>query len=1245
MSTTLPLFWNLSSANKKERLAASVKLISTLEKLQAGFVPKEMGSESDADDDESGEEVDDDEDDDEDGNELEDGDEKTKKTSKEDENRLNALNASDVSYSIRRLVRGLASPRESSRLGFAVALTELLSRIDTVTCAQILSLVLDASQTQGSMSGQEERDVLFARLFGITSLIRSGLLVRAHPLPSSGSASPSASSLAAYTDVLAQLLALGEAKSFLRESAWWTIGLALDALAESDVPWKDAAVRATLEVVFGELKAWSPEKLAVALKMQHLWPEREWKKLLAPTLKHGEVLHTGNLTTVSKILKDVAVDEEHEAPVKGRVWKPQVHYVWGMLLDELLPSADSKTAPKGSFQEFFRIVVDESLFASSASMERKYWGFEIFQKALPRVKAVDLPMLFTKNFMRTWINHLSHYDRYLHSFAKQIANDIQAVVQKDPTNGFPFILQLTGAHGSQQFDKLTRTKTVESILGTMDVAGIKSYIEHLLSQVNEVDSEKQDDMQVIQSRRTWIIDQFAGLVRNGAIPKDDEWIKLILDWLAVHGLFVIKKKTEKSPFVALHAAPSPPFSDDLRKQCRARLLSCLAELTTQSTVVKTSADKSEKLAGVASDGEFWIAKVLDTIDQLNKDAKHVEPLAEFDEDEKALHEKARELVSRLKKVTGDQHEAARGTELLLLSSLLQQYAQDEAEGADTESLETCIDGASRLFPESKKAKKARKSAAAEPDAEPEPEPIDVLVDTIIGFLEKATSYMRAVGNQSFSLLSGAVKESTIDLILSQLERRDPKDLAADDEDEEMEVDVDEDGSEGEKDKEEEDSDDEDESEDEEEDEDMGDEEEDPELRKKIIDALRANGIEPSTGLSDDEEEEEEMDDDQMMAIDDQLAQIFKERAKGKGKGLFTLAECLYGANGNHTDENVQREATHFKNRILDLLEIFIRRQPTNPLILRLIVPLIGLVLGSGSDETQLSTKTAGILRSRISKLKEVPTSADKEDVTQALKGLHTRARKVHSADVLATISQCSLYLAKILLHLQLEEPVLEVYRESLTDFVTRKASDLNTKFFDDFIKRYPGVAWNLRTDFLDLSEKAVNAYRQAQVFHLLETLLNQLPSSGTSPEEILSFMPTLRETLSRTISKACDETSTTPAHLKEVFKLALLGVRQTKRVASKPEDIARTWKPATWTELHTKLGANERLKSSTALVGMCKQIIQMTQIQEGKKGKKNEKSGKGEEDGEVVKMQGKRKIVDGEEAPSVKKVKRTKSKK
>lgn len=100
MSTTLPLFWNISSNSTKERIDASVKLIAALERFQAEFSPQENPLEEDEDDDSDGE-----------GNRKGDG--------------LDVLNAADISYSIRRLVRGLASPRESSRLGFAVALTEV----------------------------------------------------------------------------------------------------------------------------------------------------------------------------------------------------------------------------------------------------------------------------------------------------------------------------------------------------------------------------------------------------------------------------------------------------------------------------------------------------------------------------------------------------------------------------------------------------------------------------------------------------------------------------------------------------------------------------------------------------------------------------------------------------------------------------------------------------------------------------------------------------------------------------------------------------------------------------------------------------------------------------------------------------------------------------------------------------------------------------------------------------------------
>jgi hypothetical protein len=55
----------------------------------------------------------------------------------------------------------------------------------------------------------------------------------------------------------------------------------------------------------------------------------------------------------------------------------------------------------------------------------------------------------------------------------------------------------------------------------------------------------------MNARRAWIVDQLAAFVRNGAIPKDDQWVQTVLDWLALHGLFVIKKKAEKSKFVAV----------------------------------------------------------------------------------------------------------------------------------------------------------------------------------------------------------------------------------------------------------------------------------------------------------------------------------------------------------------------------------------------------------------------------------------------------------------------------------------------------------------------------------------------------------------------------------------------------------------------------------------------------------------------------------------------------------------------
>ena len=180
--------------------------------------------------------------------------------------------------------------------------------------------------------------------------------------------------------------------------------------------------------------------------------------------------------------------------------------------------------------------------------------------------------------------------------------------------------------------------------------------------------------------------------------------------------------------------------------------------------------------------------------------------------------------------------------------------------------------------------------------------------------------------------------------------------------------------------------------------------------------------------------------------------------------------------------------------MLGLVDTFAKKQPSSPYIIRLISPLVHLIVGASSDERQLSDKAKGILRSRIGKCKQLPSNVETDQVSDLLTIIHMRARSAHSSELVGVLNQCSVYLSKALLHLGDEKSVLQIYRPSLTDFITRKNSALNTNFFQDFIRRCPTSAWGLRKDLLDLSTRAVNSYRQCQVYQLLEVLVNQLPA-------------------------------------------------------------------------------------------------------------------------------------------------------
>jgi DNA polymerase phi len=215
------------------------------------------------------------------------------------------------------------------------------------------------------------------------------------------------------------------------------------------------------------------------------------------------------------------------------------------------------------------------------------------------------------------------------------------------------------------------------------------------------------------------------------------------------------------------------------------------------------------------------------------------------------------------------------------------------------------------------------------------------------------------------------------------------------------------------------------------------------------------------------------------------------------------------------DANAQREAIHFKNRVLDLVDIYVKKQPSSAYIPLLVLPLLQLVITASPEENQLLEKATGILRSRIGKLKECPDEDETIDIGFILEDLHSKARHASSGDSLTTIGQCCCYLVRALNRANGDDTIRSVYRQSLEDFVTRKSSRLNSAFFQEFIRRCPEVAWDTKQDILDVSasKKAVNTYRRCQALGLLNLLFNNIPTKvkeRTLARNILADDPLFR---------------------------------------------------------------------------------------------------------------------------------------
>jgi len=81
--------------------------------------------------------------------------------------------AADTDYTLKRLIRGLGSSRDSARHGFATCLCELLS-LPSIPVKYSMTQIEELTKIKSSLKPHEQRDLIFGKLFAYLALIRSG---------------------------------------------------------------------------------------------------------------------------------------------------------------------------------------------------------------------------------------------------------------------------------------------------------------------------------------------------------------------------------------------------------------------------------------------------------------------------------------------------------------------------------------------------------------------------------------------------------------------------------------------------------------------------------------------------------------------------------------------------------------------------------------------------------------------------------------------------------------------------------------------------------------------------------------------------------------------------------------------------------------------------------------------------------------------------------------------------------------
>ncbi|KAK8095638.1 DNA polymerase phi-domain-containing protein [Apiospora kogelbergensis] len=911
----------------------------------------------------------------------------------------------------KRLFRGLASSRNASRVGFSLVLTEILGQLfgpnalsktkfPGLPFSTVLDILLEKTKPNGALPGQEERDLYYGQLFGLQCFIESKVLFGDNDR---------------WSQVMGLLLELANKKVWLRSQCVWLILETLPQMGEAKAI---ETIQQLIKIGLGK----TAEGVGLWLRATTCYPE-----IKMPSKPWSHPLATKSLPELANVLKDnVKQDDGAKDAVvikaKSGSWNAQLHFVWDLILAYYIERYQtSKTNDAGDFKLFWSTVIDDGLFSKNATEAQKFRGLMIFQKFLQGFAAQkstsSIKALFSKNLMRCLINQSAKEDRYLHRAATKSLKIVEGIVETEPTSLLPILEEFLGKNGAYDFDQQTHLNTVEKILQHVTSDNVVDVLKFLRAPVVVVKEENEVD----KCRQVYAGYVFFMCVRKQSSEDEPGELQRDQDVVLKTTLEELVKNSYSSS-----ANFAPELSDKIRQIFRSRLASALAKLTKRH-----------------SDYRFLCDAVVTV------EPTAVKMSADLEAERKSALKSLRKLTKQSQK-EGSESSPSLSLAMLYAITILQLYDGDADALTTLEDLKQC----------SEKLKETDAAASS------------LLVEILLGMVSRQSPLMRQITQQVFEAFTPQLSADALEGLTEHLaaeENMKGQQALFDAEDEEM-LDADQSGESGSE------GDDIDDDEDEiseigsdvefvtlngeeaEGEEDDDSERDDDAKAKDIADlddalakVLKSHRLDQDNA-AETSDDDSDMTDSEMMALDEKLVEVFKQRAQKTNK--------------SKEKKDARATMVHFKHRVLDFLDIYLKKEAHNPLAFELVLPLLGLIRSTQTKE--LAKKAADILFNFARVFKKgrgdtegSTTDADKQ--VELLQKIHEEASLDSTHAFARAVSTTSLLVVSSLFAADREnlERAAAVYTQTQVDW-TLGRKRIQPSFFTDWINWCQGHASNAK---------------------------------------------------------------------------------------------------------------------------------------------------------------------------------------